>query len=80
MNAQILTQRLGMQIRQTRRARGLTQEAMGSLAGLTRQKVIAIEKGVESVSMSAYARTLSALACEWVIAPMPVAESGCVTE
>lgn len=69
MNSQMLAQRLGMQIRQARRARGLTQEALGALAGLTRQKVIAIEKGVDSVSMSAYARTLSALACELLIAP-----------
>lgn len=80
MNSQMVTQRLGVQIRQARRARGLTQQALSVLAGLTRQKVIAIEQGVDSVSMSAYARTLSALACELVIAPMPVAESACVTE
>ena len=80
MNSQMLAQQLGMQIRQARRARGLTQEALGSLAGLTRQKVIAIEKGVESVSMSAYARTLTALACEWVIAPTQMPESACLTE
>lgn len=80
MNSQMVAQRLGVQIRQARRARGLTQQALSVLAGLTRQKVIAIEQGVDSVSMSAYARTLSALACELVIAPTQVAESACVTE
>jgi hypothetical protein len=43
------------------------------LAGIPRQKVIAIEKGDVSVSMAAYARVLGALDCELAVtaAAMP---------
>jgi hypothetical protein len=46
------------------------------LAGLTRQKVIAVEKGTQSVAMNAYARALSALDCELAVVPaaMPTLE------
>lgn len=56
--------------------RGLTQANLAELAGLTRQKVIAVEKGSLSVSMSAYARVLGALDCEFAVIPaaMPTLE------
>ena len=58
MDYSLVTQRLGQQLRQRRLNRGLTQAALASLACLTRQKVIAIEKGDLSVGMMAYARVL----------------------
>ncbi|MEK1835293.1 helix-turn-helix domain-containing protein [Pseudomonas sp. NPDC089918] len=49
---------------------------LAELAGLTRQKVIAVEKGTLSVSLSAYARVLGALDCEFAVIPaaMPTLE------
>ncbi|MCY1383434.1 hypothetical protein D9M69_715590 [compost metagenome] len=43
------------------------------MAGITRQKVIAIERGDLSVGMTAYARVLGALDCEFALvsAAMP---------
>ena len=69
MDYQLLSQRLGVQIREKRLARGLTQAALALVAGLTRQKVIAVERGSESVGMSAYARVLGALDCELLVTP-----------
>ena len=68
--------RLGKQIHEKRMNRGLTQANLAELAGLTRQKVIAVEKGTLSVSMSAYARVLGALDCEFAVIPaaMPTLE------
>ncbi|WP_439958744.1 helix-turn-helix transcriptional regulator [Pseudomonas silesiensis] len=53
MDYSLLAWRLGKHIREKRINRGYTQ---AKLAGLTRQKVIAVEKGALSVSMVAYAR------------------------
>ena len=64
MDYALITMRLGQQLRQRRLNRGLTQAALASLAYITRQKVIAIEKGDLSVGMMAYARVLAALDCE----------------
>lgn len=61
--------RLGEQLRQRRLNRGLTQARLAALAGITRQKVIAIEKGELTVGMSAYARALGALDCEFSVVP-----------
>jgi len=69
MDYSLITQRLGQQLRQRRLNRGLTQAALASLACLTRQKVIAIEKGDPSVGMMAYARVLAALDCELSVVP-----------
>lgn len=49
MDYSLITLRLGEQLRQRRLNRGLTQAALASLAGITRLKVIAIEKGDLSV-------------------------------
>ncbi|WP_454833903.1 MULTISPECIES: helix-turn-helix transcriptional regulator [Pseudomonas] len=76
MDYSLLIYRLGKQIREKRMNRGLTQAKLAELAGLTRQKVIAVEKGTLSVSMSAYARVLDALDCEFAVIPaaMPTLE------
>ncbi|MBB2496688.1 helix-turn-helix transcriptional regulator [Aquipseudomonas ullengensis] len=64
-----ITMRLGEQIRQRRLNRGLTQVRLAALAGITRQKIIAIERGDLSVGMMAYARVLGALDCELTVVP-----------
>lgn len=69
MDYSLITQRLGQQLRHRRLNRGLTQAALASLACLTRQKVIAIEKGDLSVGMMAYARVLAALDAELNVVP-----------
>ncbi|WP_074856484.1 helix-turn-helix domain-containing protein [Ectopseudomonas oleovorans] len=69
MDYSLITHRLGQQLRQRRLNRGLTQAALASLACLTRQKVIAIEKGDLSVGMMAYARVLAALDAELTVVP-----------
>lgn len=69
----LIAMRLGEQVRQRRLNRGLTQAKLAALASITRQKVIAIERGDLSVGMAAYARVLGALDCEFslVSASMP---------
>jgi transcriptional regulator with XRE-family HTH domain len=76
MDYSLLVSRLGKQIRDKRVSRGLTQARLAELAGLTRQKVIAVEKGTLSVAMVAYARVLGALDCELAVVPaaMPTLE------
>ncbi|AXJ07394.1 transcriptional regulator [Pseudomonas fluorescens] len=60
MNYVLLISR-GSKIRKQRISRGLTQVQLANLAGLTRYKIIVVEKGAPSVSMIAYPRTLAAL-------------------
>lgn len=69
MDYSLITARLGEQLRQRRLNRGLTQARLAALAGITRQKVIAIEKGDLSVGMVAYARVLGVLDGEFAIVP-----------
>lgn len=69
MDYELITTRLGQQIRQRRLNRGLTQARLAVMAFVTRQKVIAIEKGDHSVGMTAYARVLGALDCELAVIP-----------
>ena len=69
MDCDLLMTRLGHQIRAKRVNRGLTQAQLAALAGLTRQKVIAVEKGTLTVSMMAYARVVGALDCEFTVTP-----------
>ncbi|HGE2196651.1 helix-turn-helix transcriptional regulator [Pseudomonas aeruginosa] len=73
MDHSLITRRLGEQIRQRRQNRGLTQAKLAALGGITRQKVIAIERGDLTVGMTAYARVLGALDCEFALvsAAMP---------
>jgi len=72
MDYSLITRRLGEQIRQRRLNRGLTRAKVASLAGITRQKGIAIERGDLSVGMSAYARVLGALDCEFALVPATI--------
>ena len=65
----LIATRLGEQMRQRRLNRGLTQARLAALAGVTRQKIIAIEKGDLSVGMTAYARVVGALDCELAVVP-----------
>ncbi|MCF5700160.1 MULTISPECIES: helix-turn-helix domain-containing protein [Pseudomonas] len=76
MDYSLLISRLGAQLREKRINRGLTQAQLADLAGLTRHKVIAVEKGTLSVGMIAYARVLGALDCELAVVPaaMPTLE------
>ncbi|MDR6927349.1 MULTISPECIES: helix-turn-helix domain-containing protein [Pseudomonas] len=76
MDYSLIISRLGKQIREKRINRGLTQVQLAELAGLTRHKVIAVEKGTLSVGMIAFARILAALDCELSVIPaaMPTLE------
>jgi transcriptional regulator with XRE-family HTH domain len=76
MDYSLLINRLGSQLREKRINRGLTQAQLAELAGLTRYKVIAVEKGTLSIGMIAYARVLGALDCELAVIPavMPTLE------
>ncbi|WP_456020440.1 helix-turn-helix domain-containing protein [Pseudomonas protegens] len=76
MDHSLVINRLGNQLREKRINRGLTQAQLAQLAGLTRYKVIAVEKGTLSVGMVAYARVLGALDCELAVIPaaMPTLE------
>lgn len=69
MDYELISTRLGVQIRQRRLNRGLTQAGLASIAAVTRQKIIAVERGDLSVSMAAYARVLGALDCECAVIP-----------
>lgn len=69
MDYSLIATRLGAQVRQRRLNRGMTQAKLAALAGIIRQKVIAIEKGDLSVGMVAYARVLGALDCELSVVP-----------
>ena len=69
MDAITLCQRLGKQVRETRKNRGLTQANLARVAGLPRQKIISIEKGDMTVGISAYARVVAALDCELALMP-----------
>ena len=70
MDTSIITLRLGHQIRAMRLNRGYKQADLAKLAGVTRQKLIEIEKGSLSVSMNAYARVIAALGSELKLVPV----------
>jgi transcriptional regulator with XRE-family HTH domain len=57
-------QKLGASFKTLRINRGLTQEALARLAGVTRLKVIAIEAGRNSMSVENHARLAAALGAE----------------
>ncbi|MBC7918949.1 MAG: helix-turn-helix domain-containing protein [Rhodoferax sp.] len=62
-------QKLGQAFKAMRTNRGLTQEALAGLAGVTRLKVIAMEAGRSSVAMESYARLAGALGAELTLSP-----------
>jgi HTH-type transcriptional regulator / antitoxin HipB len=69
MNGSFHLQKLGQTFKSMRTNRGLTQEAVARLAGVTRLKVIAMEAGRSSVAMDSYARLASALGAELALLP-----------
>lgn len=70
METSVITQRLGDQVRAMRLNRGYKQAELAKLAGVTRQKLIEIERGSPSVSMNAYARVIAALGSEIKLVPV----------
>ncbi|BDB21544.1 hypothetical protein cym2001_49090 [Pseudomonas sp. CYM-20-01] len=70
MDTSVITHRLGIQLRSLRLNRGYKQADLAKLAGVTRQKLIEIEKGSLSVSMNAYARVTAALGSEFKLVPV----------
>lgn len=62
-------QKLGQTFKAMRTNRGLTQEALARLAGVTRLKVIAIEAGRSSVAIESHARLAGALGAELTLLP-----------
>jgi transcriptional regulator with XRE-family HTH domain len=69
MDAETILLRLGQQCRTARTNRGLTQVELADMAGLPRLKVIHIEAGKPTVSVSAFARVASALGVEFSLVP-----------
>lgn len=60
---------LGARLREARTRRGLSQAQLASLAGLTRLRVIDIERGSASVSMGAYAQVARGLGLQLTLEP-----------
>lgn len=69
MDTRTALTRLGDALRQARRRRGYTQARVAEMAALPRLKIIQIERGEPSVSMSAYASAAAALDLELLPAP-----------
>ncbi len=64
MDATLLLERLGSQIEDMRKSRGLTQVQLAYQAGMTRQKLAEVEKGSPTVAVNFYAKVLAALNAE----------------
>ncbi|MEF7615131.1 helix-turn-helix transcriptional regulator [Aquincola sp. MAHUQ-54] len=69
MDADLLLERVGAQLRELRLQRGLTQAALAERVGLPRLKVVQAEAGRATVSAGAYARLLGALGAELKVVP-----------
>ncbi|WPP00034.1 helix-turn-helix domain-containing protein [Pseudomonas sp. HR96] len=69
MDPQLIVERLGRQITQMRKHRGMTIMQLAELAGVTRQKLAEIEKGRLTVSMHSYAKVIAAMSSELAIQP-----------
>jgi HTH-type transcriptional regulator / antitoxin HipB len=69
MDALLITQRLGQQIAQMRKSRGLTLVQLAEQSGMTRQKLAEVERGSPTVSIHFYAKALAALNAEIKTAP-----------
>lgn len=65
----IFLARLGQTIRDMRQHRGLTQQAVASLAGVPRRKVIEVEQGSPRVAVGTYAKVGRALGGELSMVP-----------
>ncbi|UZJ58917.1 helix-turn-helix domain-containing protein [Pseudomonas sp. KU26590] len=64
MDAKLLLERLGSQIEEMRKSRGLTQVQLAYQSGMTRQKLAEVEKGSPTVAVNFYAKVLAALNAE----------------
>ena len=64
MDATLLLERLGRQIEEMRKSRGLTQVHLAYQSGMTRQKLAEVEKGSPTVAVNFYAKVLAALNAE----------------
>ena len=64
MDATLLLERLGTQIEEMRKSRGLTQVQLAYQSGMTRQKLAEVEKGSPTVAVNFYAKVLAALDAE----------------
>lgn len=64
MDATLLLERLGSQIEEMRKSRGLTQVQLAYQSGMTRQKLAEVEKGSPTVAVNFYAKVLAALNAE----------------
>ncbi|MCF7535269.1 helix-turn-helix domain-containing protein [Pseudomonas petrae] len=64
MDATLLLERLGSQIEDMRKSRGLTQVQLAYQSGMTRQKLAEVEKGSPTVAVNFYAKVLAALNAE----------------
>jgi HTH-type transcriptional regulator/antitoxin HipB len=60
---------LGARLREARARRGWSQAQLASQAGLTRLRVIDIERGSTSVSMGAYAQAARSLGLRLALEP-----------
>lgn len=69
MDRETLLTRFGKSLREARHRRGATQADLARLAGITRQKVIQIERGDASVSIGAYADAVAALGMQFDLSP-----------
>lgn len=69
MDATLLLERLGSQIEEMRKSRGLTQVQLAYQSGMTRQKLAEVEKGSPTVAVNFYAKVLAALNAEIKVVP-----------
>ncbi|PAU55290.1 transcriptional regulator [Pseudomonas sp. PIC25] len=69
MDYQLINERFGAEIRQLRLKRGLTQAELAGMAGITRQKLIEVEKGHGTVALNFYTRVIASLEGELQVVP-----------
>ena len=69
---------LSDQMRSLRRARGLTQAALGKLAGLDQTRIAKIERDPRRVSVGQLLALLAALQVRVILQPTPDSTSGAV--
>lgn len=69
MDALLIVERLGRQIANMRKARGMTLVELAARSGITRQKLAEIEKGSPTVSINLYAKVLAAMGAELQVIP-----------
>jgi len=66
----ILLERLGASLRDMRKQRGLSQQALASRAGTNRKTVINAEKGAPGLSLGAFVALAEAMGAELTTVPV----------